>query len=208
MRGSMQRFLKAAVAAAMLIAIGACNVHVDKDDKGGDKRVDITTPMGNLKVRNDNVTAKDAGLPVYPGAEVKPKSEHDDNKANVNIDTPFFGLKVVALTYTSADDPQKVLGWYRDQIKTYGKFVECKGHYNAKGAHNKDDLNKPVSCEDQVQINGDSSNVAVTSADSSSVELKAGTNGNQHIVAVKPRDKGSEFSLVYVRVHGGKEDSI
>jgi hypothetical protein len=38
--------------------------------------------------------------------------------------------------------------------------------------------------------------------------LKAGTNGNQHIVAVKPRDNGTEFSLVYVRVRGGKEDSI
>lgn len=208
MTGSMQRFLMAATASAMLIALGACNVHVDKDDKGGDKRVDISTPMGNLKVRNDNVSAKDTGLPVYPGAEIKPKNEHDDNKANVNIDTPFFALKVVALTYTSQDDPQKVLGWYRDQMKSYGKFVECKGQYNARGAHGKDDLDKPVSCEDRVDIHGDSTNVSTKSSDANSVELKAGTNGNQHIVAVKPKDKGSEFSLVFVRVRGGKEDSI
>jgi hypothetical protein len=210
MTGSMQRLITATMASAMLIALGACNVHVDKDDKGGDKRVDIQTPMGNLKVRNDNVNAKDTGLPVYPGAQVKVKENtNDDNKANVNIDTPFFALKVVALTYTSQDDSGKVLDWYRGQMKSLGPYVECKGHYNAKSGHGKDDLNKPVTCEDQVQVHGDSdSNVHVSGSDSNSVELKAGTNGNQHIVAVKPRDKGTEFSLVYVRVRGGKEDSI
>ncbi len=208
MTGSMKRFLTAVCASAMLIALGACNVHVDKDDKGGDKRVDITTPMGSLKVRNNNVEAKDTGFAVYPGAVIKPKNEHDDNKANVNIDTPFFGLKVVALTYTSQDDTSKVLDWYRGQMKSYGTFVECKGHYNAKSGHGKDDLNKPVSCDDQVEINGNDRQVHVTGADEKHVELKAGTNGNQHIVAIKPHDNGTEFSLVYVRVHTGKEDSI
>lgn len=208
MTGSMQRFLMAATASAVLIALGACNVHVDKDDKGGDKRVDISTPMGNLKVRNDNVTAQDTGLPVYPGAEVKPRNEHDDNKANVNIDTPFFGLKVVALTYTSKDDQDKVLGWYRDRMKSFGHYVECKGPavHNKGGSHGKDDLQKPVSCDSDVEFNGEKSQAIVRSGDS--VELKAGTNGNQHIVSVKPGDKGSEFSLVFVRVRGGKEDSI
>jgi hypothetical protein len=210
MTGSMQRLIKATIASSMLIALGACNVHVDKDDKGGDKRVDIQTPMGNLKVRNDNVNVKDTGLPVYPGAVVKVKENtNDDNKANVNIDTPFFGLKVVALTYTSQDDSGKVLDWYRGQMKGFGPYVECKGHYNAKSEHGKDDLNKPVTCDDQVQVNGDTkSNIHASGSDDKAVELKAGTNGNQHIVAVKPRDNGTEFSLVYVRIHGGKEDSI
>lgn len=206
MTGSMQRFLKAAMASAMLIALGACNVHVDKDDKGGEKRVDITTPVGELKVRNDNVTAKDAGLPVYPGAQIKPKKEHDENKANVNIDTPFFGLKVVALTYTSPDDSAKVLDWYRGEMKNFGKYVECKGPSHGKGHHGKDDLTKPVDCESAVTVNGEDSKVVME--DKNSIELKAGTNGNQHIVSVKPVDKGTEFSLVYVRVRGGKEDSI
>jgi hypothetical protein len=207
MTGSIQRFLKAATVSAMLIALGACNIHVDKDDKGGEKRVDITTPMGELKVRNDNVSAKDTGLPVYPGAQIKPKNEHDDNKANVNIDTPFFGLKVVALTYTSQDDQQKILGWYRDQMKSFGNYVECTGPRNHKqGGHSKEDLQKPVTCDSEVDVTGDNSNKVVS--DDHRVELKAGTNGNQRIVALKPNDKGTEFSLVYVRVHGGKEDSI
>jgi len=210
MTGSMKRLLKAATASAMLIALGACNIHVDKDDKGGDKRVDITTPMGNLKVRNDNVEAKDTGLAVYPGAAIKPKNGHDDNKANVNIDTPFFGVKVVALTYTSQDDFSKVLDWYRGQMKGFGRYVECKGpsHDNKGGPHHKDDLSKPVECDSEVGVNNEGSTANVIAADGKSIELKTGTNGNQHIVSVKPVDRGTEFSLVYVRVRGGKEDSI
>jgi hypothetical protein len=210
MTGSMQRFLTVTAVSAMLITFGACNLKVEKDDKGGEKRVDIQTPMGNLNVRNDNVNVKDTGLAVYPGAQVKVKGDHnEDSKANVNIDTPFFGLKVVALTYTTQDDSAKVLGWYRDQMKGFGRFVECKGpSHGDKGSHHKDDLNKPVECDSAVGVNGQGSTANVIEADGKSTELKAGTNGNQHIVSVKPVDNGTEFSLVYVKVHGGKEDSI
>jgi hypothetical protein len=38
------------------------------------------------------------------------------------------------------------------------------------------------------------------------VELKVGTQENQHIVAVEPDGKGSSFSLVYVRTHGKDAD--
>ena len=63
--------------------------------------------------------------------------------------------------------------------------------------HNKDkdkEGNKPVSCRDNGK--GDS------------IELKVGTEENQHIVAVKPDGKGSRFALVYVRTHSGKDDMI
>jgi len=39
------------------------------------------------------------------------------------------------------------------------------------------------------------------------VELKVGTEDNQHIVAVEPQGKGSSFALVYVQTHG-KEGMI
>jgi hypothetical protein len=32
------------------------------------------------------------------------------------------------------------------------------------------------------------------------VELKVGTEENQHLVAIEPKGKGSKFALVYVRV--------
>jgi hypothetical protein len=34
------------------------------------------------------------------------------------------------------------------------------------------------------------------------VELKVGTEDNQHIVAVEPRSKGCDFALVYVKTRG------
>jgi hypothetical protein len=34
------------------------------------------------------------------------------------------------------------------------------------------------------------------------IELKAGTQDNQHIVAIEPQGKGSSFALVHVQTHG------
>ena len=38
------------------------------------------------------------------------------------------------------------------------------------------------------------------------VELKVGTNDNQHIVSIEPEGKGSDFSIVWVRVRGKEGD--
>ena len=65
------------------------------------------------------------------------------------------------------------------------------GHVNYDS---KDNMAKPVSCGDDVS--------------SDAVELKVGTDGNQHIVSVKPSHTGSRFALVYVRVHTGSDDTI
>ncbi len=39
------------------------------------------------------------------------------------------------------------------------------------------------------------------------IELKVGTEQNQHIVSIKPADsgKGSDFGLVYIQMRGGKD---
>jgi hypothetical protein len=39
------------------------------------------------------------------------------------------------------------------------------------------------------------------------VELKVGTESNQHLVSVEPEGKGSDFSLVFVQTRG-KESTI
>jgi hypothetical protein len=38
--------------------------------------------------------------------------------------------------------------------------------------------------------------------------LKVGTEGNQHIVSVKPNSNGTRFALVYVRMHTGSDNTI
>jgi hypothetical protein len=38
------------------------------------------------------------------------------------------------------------------------------------------------------------------------VELKAGSDDNQHIVSIDPEGKGSDFAIVWVRLRGKQGD--
>jgi hypothetical protein len=182
-----------AAALAGLLASG-CSVNVKKESNGQDKQVDIKTPMGGIHVSKDADVA-DTGLSVYPGARLKPEeSGHDDKSANVSISGFGYGLRVVALEYESDDAPEKVLAFYRDQLKKYGSVLEChtSGHFN---------MNMKYSDK-----SSDSHALTCDMDSGKNVELKAGTEENQHIVAVESEGKGSSFSLVYVRTHGKEAD--
>ena len=176
-----------AILAALLLP--GCSVNVKKEKNGEDKRVDISTPVGGIHVSKD-ANAGDVGLAVYPGARLKQKDGGDDKNANVDISGFGFGLKVVALEYESDDTPDKLIAFYRDQLKKYGNSIlECHTAHLDVNANVKDsDRNShELTCE---------------GSSGSNVELKVGTKENQHIVAVEPEGKGSSFSLVYVRTHG------
>jgi hypothetical protein len=180
-----------AAAAVLLILLTACSVKVD--DKGENKNVDIRTPLGALKVRT-NPTPVEIGLSVYPGA--KQKVEGDDrNAANVNISSSIFGVKVLVIAYHTQDPPDKVIAYYKKDLRKYGNVLECKGH-----GHEDTDLDlghhdhkpKPLTCSDD-KGNG------------KGVELKAGMSDNFHLVAVDPKDNGSDFAIVYVATRGESE---
>lgn len=188
------------ITAALLVLLG-CSINVKKgSDNGEDKKVDIDTPFGGIHV-NKGADVRDTGLPVYPGAHPKQKSDSDDDEksANVDISTSAFGVKVVAVEYQSSDAPGKVIAFYKDKLKQFGSVLECHtsgknhtyGHSSHKG--NSDSNSEQLKCEDD--DNG------------KTIELKAGTESNQHIVSIDPEGKGSDFALVYVRLRG-KEGTI
>jgi hypothetical protein len=198
MRAQRQRLhrkqiLTGVLAASALLWLAGCSIHEQKSGDNKDKKVEIATPFGGLKV-NTQVDVKETGLPVYPGAHQVPGDEHDSKSANVNISVGNFALKVVAVKFESDDSPDKVLNFYRDKIKAYGssgKYLECHGldiNVHA-GDDNDDEDSKELSCGKH-EGHGDST------------ELKAGTPDRQHIVSVKPRGSGSEFALVYVNKSG------
>ncbi len=186
---------------ASLLVLSACSINAsDKNEsKDGASHVDIKSPMGDLHVSED-ADIKDAGLSLYPGAKPAPKDDGDDKKsANVNLSLPGFSLKVIAAEFLSDDAPEKIIAYYDKELGKYGKPIQCHGAWNGAGhvnASNNDDKNgsKPVSCD-----SGGSGN---------SVELKVGTEGNQHVVSVKPVGSGSRFALVYVRMHTGSDSTI
>ncbi|PYX77060.1 MAG: hypothetical protein DMG72_03100 [Acidobacteria bacterium] len=188
-----------ALAVIALVLLPACSINVKKNEDGEDKKVDIETPVGGIHVSKD-ADVRDVGLAVYPGARKKQKdSSGDEKSANVNISGPGFGVKVVAVEYLSDDSPDKLIAYYRDQLKEYGSVLECHTSKHGsdvevnKMSHPDRKESKKLTCD-----NDDSGKT---------VELKVGTEDNQHIVAVEPQGKGSSFALVYVQTHG-KEGMI
>ena len=187
---------KALIAVAFVgwLTVLACTVDV-KDHDGDKSKVDIQTPVGGIHV-DEQANARDTGLPVYPGARQKEKKDNDSKNANVNISSSFFGVKVVALEYESDDPPSKVQAFYQDQLKKFGHIVVCH-----TGTHGGDLTVKAgeANGKREVRCNGDNrGNV---------VELKVGTEDNQHLVSVEPQGNGTDFALVFIQTRG-KEGTI
>lgn len=178
-------------AVALMLSM-ACSINVKKEKNGQDKQVDINTLVGGIHVSKD-ASADDVGIPVYPGARLREKQDGDDKSANVNISGFGFQLKVVALEYESDDSAEKVLAYYKDKLKKYGDVLQC----HTSSLHVNTDLKKRHDDSQELTCEGESG---------SDTELKVGTRDNQHIVAVEPSGKGSNFSLVYVRTHGKDAD--
>lgn len=175
------------------LLLPACSVNVKKEQNGEDKQVDINTPVGGIHV-SKGANVADVGLAVYPGARLKQDdSDGNEKSANVNISSFGYGLKVVALEYQSDDSPAKLVAYYKDELKKYGKVLECHtSHF---------DVNPDIKGSDH-----GSHELTCEGTSGRNVELKVGTKENQHIVAVEPDGKGSSFSLVYVRTHGKDAD--
>ena len=166
---------------ALLLA--GCSIHASKSGDDKNKDVDIRSPFGSISVHAGGTDTKDLGLPVYPGARPSRGHGDDDDNANVNITSSFGGVKVVVHKFETDDAPEKVLDFYQKPMGKFGKVIQCNGGPSNGYHHHHGDA--PVSCDD--------------SGHDYEKELHVGTEINQHVVAVKPRGKGSEFVLVYVR---------
>jgi hypothetical protein len=191
------------LSAAAVVLLGGCNMKVKEEGKDGNKNVSISSSLGDLKVRTDEVNPADTGLSVYPGSRLKPNDDKNhDNKADVNINTPWFGVKVVALTYESDADPEKIWGYYRDEMtKKWGNPLQCRP--------GSPDMDKKKEGKNDLDCREESNNKhgVHIDADTSEMQLKVGSEDKQHVVAVKKEGGKTQYSLVYVTVRGEK-DSI
>jgi hypothetical protein len=128
-------------------------------------------------------TSKDVGLPIYPGA--KPHKDKGDDSSAVQLEMwgKLAGFKVVVLKYESDDNPAKLVAFYQNALTKYGKVLNCSDPQPAKAVKKDDD--DSLECESDKPKNG-------------TVELKAGTKDEQHLVGVEPNGSGSLLHLVYV----------
>ena len=183
---------------SMVVVFDSFTARAQQPDNSQSKSLNIQTSAGDLHVGND-ADARKAGLPLYPGARLR-HDEDESKAANLSLFTEAFGIKLVIVKYDSNDAPGKVISFYREKLKKYGKVIECHTrehggtHADFNDDDSKEDHSKEVKCE----------------ADNAGpvTELKVGTEGNQHVVAIEPTaaGAGSTFALVYVHTRGKQGD--
>jgi hypothetical protein len=182
----MFRHLTLALAVALALPVLA------QDSSNQNKNLDITSSAGDLHIGSD-ADARKTGMPLYPGAHLK-SDDNNKNQANLSILTEAFGMKLVIAKYDSDDSPAKIIDFYRGKLKEYGKVLEC---HSQKHGGDVDVQEDSKDSKDNKELKCDENSGPVT-------ELKVGTEDNQHIVAIEPREagKGSSFALVYVHTRG------
>jgi hypothetical protein len=149
----------------------------------------------------DEISAKETGLPVYPGATAAPKKKRDrdagkeradGDAANIEMGFGPWGLKVIAAKMVSGDAPETVAAFYKRELARMGDVVDCSTTEsriaeieNRKYKSTRKSLDKPVTCErSRTKTDG--------------YKYKIGTEGDQYVVAIQPDGSGSELALVRV----------
>ena len=178
----MLRWTTTALLITFLVSLGATAQNSDKD-----KNLEVRSPVGDLHLGKDADVQK-AGLPRYPGA--RPQNEENNDPLNLALSTDSFGMKLIVAKYATDDPAEKVLAFYREKMKKYGKVLECHGTDDKGGVHNDADDHegsRPVKCE------GDNSGPVR--------ELKVGTEDNQRIVAIEDPKSGKATTFVVIYLH-------
>jgi hypothetical protein len=135
-----------------------------------------------------NASAKDVGLPIYPGARRQKDDSKDSSALNMNLSGGSVGFKLFVLKMESTDAPDKVATFYRKALAKYGAVLDCSNPAAAAGSTD-DKSSKKLTCEDEKPKPNE-------------VSLKAGTKEKQHAVSVEPNGSGTTFQLVYIETKG------
>jgi hypothetical protein len=142
----------------------------------------------NLDVHaNSHTTAKDIGLPVYPGATLFKEKESDSSSADVGVVLNSFHFNVQAVSFVTTDAPRLVLEFYRRPLAKYGEVLECN-HGKPVG---------PLTVTKSGLTCGDHKSGGTTANGSdSNAELRAGTPEHFRIVGIDNSESGrTKFGL-------------
>lgn len=141
---------------------------------------------------NNRATAKDIGLPEYPGAKPYKDKDSDSSSADVGLVLNSFHLSVQAASFVTTDSPGQVLAFYRKPLAKYGDVLECD-HGKPVGALTV--AKSGLTCGEQhgghMSINGSDSDH----------ELRAGTPERFRVVGIDSTDGGqTKFGLVALEI--------
>ena len=173
----MTLFTASAALTASFALVG-CTVSVDHDEFHSKADVQIRSPFGHVFVKTGE-QLPDTGLAVYPGST--PVRDHREaESADVSIENSLFGVKVAAVNFSSGASPDDIVSYYRTAMRALGPVTECRGNIDFRRS-------RPV-CRSRMF--------------SHMTQLAVGTEERHRLVSVKPRGRGSEYSVVYVQMTG------
>jgi hypothetical protein len=134
-------------------------------------------------------TAKEVGLPVYPGAKPHKDEKDDSGAVQMGIWSGTFGFKLAVMKMESNDTPEKIAEFYKKALAKYGTVLNCSDPSQKASAKDKTGSSNRLECGDDKPEKG-------------GLLFKAGTKERQHIVGMQPNGQGTIFQLVYVEARG------
>ncbi|MGA7521904.1 MAG: hypothetical protein WBW84_05450 [Acidobacteriaceae bacterium] len=74
---------------------------------------------------NGHATAKEIGLPAYPGAKPYKEKDDDSGSADLGMALNSFHFRLQVASYVTPDAADRVLDFYRKPLARYGEVLEC-----------------------------------------------------------------------------------
>jgi len=139
---------------------------------------------------NSHATAKDIGLPEYPGATLFKDKNSNSSAADLGLVLKSFHVSLKVASFVTTDSPEQVLAFYRKPLAKYGEVLECN---HGKPVGSLTATKSGLTCGDQkgggIKVNGsDMDN-----------ELRSGTPEQFRIVGIDSTEVGkTKFGLVAV----------
>jgi hypothetical protein len=178
-----------------LAAISLLGQEKAQKDTSKDKELSVTVQGPETDaglVLSARATAKEVGLPIYPGSMPHKDQDKDNDSpaAKLALWGTSFGFKLVVLKMESKDAPGKVADYYQRALAKYGTVLDCTNAARSQQA--TDERSEKLTCgDDKPEAGG--------------MLFKAGTKEKQHIVGVQPNGTGAVFQLLYVEARGEKK---
>lgn len=147
-------------------------------------------------------SAKDVGLPLYPGSRRHQDTSDDSSSLNMGLWGGSSGFKMAVLKMESSDSPEKVAAYYRKALAKYGKVLTCGGPDSTPADSQSSPANSASQNSKDTPKSAQPLDCGSDKPDKGGIELKAGTKEKQHIVGITPEGNLTTFQLVYIEARG------
>src|SRR5580693_1953202 len=178
------RTVAALCAGVSLAASGAAGQEKDKSGVNVTVTGKDGSDVGGLVI-SAQASAKEAGLPLYPGAKPHKDEKDDSSGAKLGLWGTTFGFKLVAVKMESEDSQEKVAAFYQKALAKYGSVLNCSDSSKSQADKDKNESSKKLTCGDD-------------HPDAGGLLFKVGSKEKQRIVSVTPNGLGCIFHIVYL----------